>query len=122
MPVLTRRTPDTADDASRSFLADLADLVSRPRSIGVTASATAHSPAIPGGYLRLGRAMGRTDLDRRNSERTSITVRVLRGRRLCLRATTDAVGTVAFRVLAFSILTGAFNLLAGLTPGSETGA
>ncbi|MET8747743.1 carboxymuconolactone decarboxylase family protein [Streptomyces sp. NPDC004728] len=53
-------------------------------------------------------------------EPTSITdeqVDALRGHGYSDRATADVVG-----VVALNILTGAFNLLAGLTPGSDTGA
>ncbi|MGW0535087.1 hypothetical protein [Streptomyces sp. NPDC003032] len=66
----------------------------------------AHSPAVLGGYLQLSRAMGRPRSERRGD-----------------RATADFVGVVGVvGVVALNILTGAFNLLAGLTPGSGTGA
>ncbi|MDK0524421.1 carboxymuconolactone decarboxylase family protein [Streptomyces sp. ML-6] len=175
MPRLTRLTPDTAVGASRDLLADL---VSRHGHVGDMVSTMAHSPAVLGGYLQLGRAMGRAKLDRRISERISIAVQALQGCGLCLdahvgaaramgvdeeeierartgtsadpaiaaiialalqvyreptsitdeqvdalrehgysdRAMADVVG-----VVALNILTGAFNLLAGLTPGSDTG-
>ncbi|MFF9570452.1 carboxymuconolactone decarboxylase family protein [Streptomyces sp. NPDC014685] len=175
MPRLTRLTPDTAVGASRDLLADL---VSRHGHVGDMVSTMAHSPAVLGGYLQLGRAMGRAKLDRRISERISIAVQAVQGCGLCLEAHVGAAramgvdeeeierartGTSAdpaiaaiialalqvYReptsitdeqvdalrehgysdramadvvgVVALNILTGAFNLLAGLTPGSDTG-
>ncbi|MFJ9111190.1 carboxymuconolactone decarboxylase family protein [Streptomyces sp. NPDC102283] len=170
MPRLTRLTPDTAVGASRDLLAEL---VSRHGEVGDMVSTMAHSPAVLGGYLQLGRAMGRAKLDRRISERISIAVQTRQGCLLCLDAhvgaarrmgvdegeieraragTSDDPGiaaiialalqvhreptsitdaqVIALRehgysdraiadvvgVVALNVLTGAFNLLAGLTP------
>ncbi|MFF3669822.1 carboxymuconolactone decarboxylase family protein [Microtetraspora malaysiensis] len=131
MPRLSTLTPDTAVGASRDLLADL---VYRHGRIGDMVSTMAHSPAVLGGYLQLSRAMGRAELDRGISERISIAVQVQQGCGLRLdahvsaaralrahgcsdRAIADVVG-----VGALNILTGVFNLLAGRTAGSDTGA
>lgn len=47
-------------------------------------SAMAHSPAVLGGYLQLSRAMRRTKISRKVSERISIAVQVQQGCGLCL--------------------------------------
>ncbi|MFI6428449.1 carboxymuconolactone decarboxylase family protein [Promicromonospora sp. NPDC050880] len=169
MPRLSRLTPETATGASRDLLAELVD---RHGSVGDMVSTMAHSPAVLGGYLQLSRAMRRTKLDRKISERISIAVQVEQGCGLCLEshvaaarnlgideseielawdgtsadpgmAAIIALGLQVYReptaitdeqfatlraygyrdreiadvvgVVALNVLTGAFNLLAGLT-------
>lgn len=124
MPRLTGLTPDTAVGASRDLLADP---VSRHGQLGDMVSTMAHSPPVLGGYLQLSRAMGRAKLDRRISERISITVQALQGCGLCLEAHVSAarrlgVDDEEIERAHGGTSAGAFNLLAGLTPGSGTGA
>ncbi len=175
MTRLNRLTPETAVGASRDLLTDL---VSRHGRVGDMVSTMAHSPAVLGGYLQLGRAMRRARLDRRISERISIAVQTHQGCALCLdahidvarslgvdeeeieraRAGTSADPAIAaiialalqvhrepsaitderivelrehgysdresadvVGVVSLNVLTGAFNLLAGLSPATTDG-
>lgn len=174
MPRISRLTPETAVGASAQMLGDLVD---RHGTVGAMVATMAHSPAVLGGYLQLSKAMRRTKLDRKISERISIAIQTQQGCQLCLdshveaahslgisddeielarrgtsanpaiaaiielglqiyrqptsindkqieqlrqfgytdRAITDVVG-----IVSLNILTGAFNLVAGLTPNTPS--
>jgi len=168
---LSLLTPSTAVGASRELLSEL---VAKHGGVGAMVSVMAHSPAVLGGYLQLSRAMRRTKLSRKISERISIAVQVLQGCGLCLNSHIDAARVLGIDeseiqmaragssadpsiaaiidlalkvyrkptaitdaqinglrdhgfsdreiadvvgIVSLNILTGAFNLVAGLTPG-----
>ncbi|MEU9606038.1 hypothetical protein [Streptomyces sp. NPDC048057] len=77
--------PGAAVGVSRDLLAELASRHGGGR-LGDMVSTMAHSPAVLVGYPQLSRAMGRAKLDRRISERISITVQPRQGCGLCLDA------------------------------------
>ena len=173
MPRFSRLTPQTAVGASRELLGEL---VERHGTVGDMVATMAHSPAVLGGYLHLGRALRRAKLDRRTSELISIAVRAQQDCGMCLashveaarslgvpeeeiqwrttappptrpsppssgsgsastarllpsptnRSTSSAPSATATRAIAdvvgvvsLNIITGAFNLVAGLTPGAD---
>lgn len=174
MPRFDRLTPATAVGASRELLTDL---VAEHGQVGDMVATMATSPAVLSGYLQLSRAMRRTKLSRKASERVSIAVQEQQGCGLCLQSHIDAarrlgidddeikrartgssddakfaaiieLGLRVYRepssitdehldalrghgfsdreiadvvgIVALNILTGAFNLVAGLTPGNDT--
>ena len=80
-------TLSTAVGASRDLLTELQE---RHGQVGEMVRTMAHSPAVLGGYLQLTRAMRRTKLDRRISERISIAAQIEIGCNVCLHAHIDA--------------------------------
>ncbi|MBU8577626.1 carboxymuconolactone decarboxylase family protein [Brevibacterium luteolum] len=173
MPRLDRLTPAAAVGASRDLLTEL---VAQHGQVGDMVATMAHSPAVLSGYLQLSRAMKRSKLSRKASERISIAVQTQQGCSLCLQSHIDAArgigitddeieqakrgtsGDPAFAaiidlglriyqgpasvtdehvervrelgfsdreiadvvgIVALNLLTGAFNLVAGLTPGHD---
>lgn len=160
MPRFSRLTPQTAVGASRELLGEL---VERHGTVGDMVATMAHSPAVLGGYLHLGRALRRAKLDRRTSE-LCLASHVEAARSLGVpeeeiqwrttappptrpsppssgsgsastarllpsptnRSTSSAPSATATRAIAdvvgvvsLNIITGAFNLVAGLTPGAD---
>lgn len=173
MPRFDRLTPVTAVGTSKDLLADL---TAKHGQIGDMTATMAVSPAVLSGYLQLSKAMRRTKLSRKTSERISIAVQERQGCGLCLQSHVDAarrlgideeeidrarngtsddpkiaaiidLGLRVYRepssitdehinalrghgfndreiadvvgIVAINVLTGAFNLVAGLTPAHE---
>ena len=118
MSRLASLTPATAVGASKDLLAEL---VNRHGQVGDMVAAMAHSPAVLGGYLQLstGNEASETqpmiDLGLRvYREPASISDEHIAGLRAYGygdREIADVVG-----IVALNVLTGAFNLVAGVKP------
>ena len=174
MPRLAPLTPVTAVGASRDLLTEL---VAQHGQVGDMVATMAHSPAVLSGYLQLSRAMKRSKLSRKASERISMAVQAKQGCGLCLQSHIDAARGLGIEddeieqakrgtsgdpalaaiidlglrvyqaptsvtdehienvrelgfsdreiadvvgIVALNLLTGAFNLVAGLTPNDES--
>lgn len=87
MPRFDRLTAATAVGTSKDLLADL---VAKHVQVGDMPATMAVSPAVLSGYLQLSKAMRRTKLSRKTSERISIAVQAQQGCGLCLESHIDA--------------------------------
>jgi AhpD family alkylhydroperoxidase len=83
MPRITPLDVETANPRSREFLGELASRGSQP---GPMVRAMANAPALLRGYVDLSRAMKRSHLDRRVSERISLAVQEWLGCDYCVEA------------------------------------
>lgn len=102
MPSLTRLTPEAAVGTSRGLPADLAT---------PTRHGTSDDPAVTAAIAPA------LQVHREPVAIADDQITALRAHGHGDRGTADAVG-----VVALNVPTGAFNLLAGLTPGGEAGA
>ena len=87
MPRFDRLTPATAVGTSKDLLADL---IAKHGQIGDMTATMAVSPAVLSGYLQLSKAMRRTKLSRKTSERIWIAGQEQQGCGLCLQSHVDA--------------------------------
>src|SRR5918994_1973005 len=109
MPRVGLQTPDPTTGRAHDLLADLWER--HDGAVGPMVRAMAGSPAVLSGYLELSRAMKRSKLPRAVTERISLAV--LRANGWRDRDVLDVVGLVALNVL-----TGSFNLVAGIEPAA----
>jgi hypothetical protein len=119
--MLTRFPAHTPESALGSAHELLAGVIGRAGSAGPMVRTMAGSPSVRGGYLDLSTAMKRSRVDRAVSERIS--------RGTSSIPSVAAIAAFASRVHAepasvtaddaLNVLTGSFNLVAGLEPAPE---